>query len=117
MAEAEVGRTEPLLAALHTADVVVTMTSTVGYESLLLDKPLIVLEMSQFSHTVDYSADDGALLVRSLEDLRVGIRTLTTANTQSERLQQNRRALPRPGGAAKRVADRIENIRALRKAG
>lgn len=110
-------RTEPLLTALHLADVVITMTSTVGYEALLLDKPVIILEMSQYSHTVDYSPTEGALVLSSLEDVGDAIRTLTTGTPQAELLSQNRKKLPRPADGARRVADQIERTAAIRKAG
>jgi len=103
-------RTEPLLSALHVADVVVTLTSTVGYEALLLDKPAVIAAISRFSHLVDYSAEEGALVIGALEELPEAIRTVATDTPTARTLRQNRARLPQAGGAAGRMADCIEGL-------
>jgi len=103
-------RTEPLLSALHVADVVVTLTSTVGYEALLLDKPAVIVAISKFSHLVDYSAEEGALVIGSLEQLQEAIRSVATDTPVARLLRENRSRLPQPGGAAGRMADCIERL-------
>lgn len=106
-------RTEPLLSALHVADVVVTLTSTVGYEALLLGKPAVIVQISRFSHLVDYSPEEGALVIGALEELPDAIRTVTTDTPTARLLRDNRARLPQPGGAAGRMADCIERLPAL----
>ncbi len=108
-------RTEPLEDALDASDVVITMTSTVGYEALLLDKPVLILEMSKYSHTVDYSFEDGAMVIDSMEEIHESMQKLLTPDSFSRHLSEKRQALPRPGGAARRVADQILSMEQHRK--
>ncbi|MFT6988645.1 MAG: hypothetical protein ACJASL_000609 [Paraglaciecola sp.] len=99
---------ESLLEVIHSSDVVVTLTSTVGWEGLLSDKPLLVFNISPNSHAVTYGDDDGALALDSLEDAEKGLSILLSENEESLALQGLRRCLPKPGGATKRVCDLIE---------
>lgn len=103
-------RDEPLLSALNIADIVVTLTSTVAYEALLMGKQVLVLRMSRFSHLVDYSPEDGALVIDSLDSIPEALRTLATSNPVSAQLRENRDRLPRLGGASRRVADVLEEL-------
>lgn len=99
---------EPLPVVAHAVDVVATMTSTVAMEGLLLDKPVVVIRGSQYDHLVDYSEQDGALVVQSVDDVGVAIRDLLAEGARALALCAARRALPRVGGASARVVDLIE---------
>lgn len=67
---------ESLYEALCAVDVVITLTSTVGMEALLLDRPTMILAISPYQHFVDYSEEDGALIVPALEGAEAGIASL-----------------------------------------
>jgi hypothetical protein len=100
---------EPLTHVIHAADVAVTLTSTVGMEALLSDKPLLVPQLSPNTRLAPYSAEDGALTVPTMEMIELGLETLLTENEQSTRLATRRRLLPAIGGAAGRICDLIES--------
>lgn len=99
---------EPLLEAIHGCDVAVTLTSTVGWEALLSDKPLLVFNISPNSYAVTYGDDDGALALDCLEGAEIGLKTLLSENNESSYLTELRRSLPKPGGATERICDLIE---------
>ncbi len=99
---------EPLSHLMHACDVGVTLTSTVGWELLLCDKPVLVIRISAFSNVVTYGTDDGALVVDTLEQSAEGLTTLLQASAESARLQMLRSRLPSPGGASDRICDLIE---------
>ncbi len=99
---------EPLTHIIHACDVGVTLTSTVGWEVLLSQKPLMVITISPYSNMVTYGQDDGALALSSLEDAEQGLRTLLSGSEESVRLQALRSALPKPGQATKNICDLIE---------
>lgn len=101
---------EPLAQLIHACDVGITLTSTVGWEILLSDKPLLVPRLSSYSRFVTYGDGDGALAVDSIENIEAGLKTLLDDSKISQELRAVRAALPQPGGAAERVADLIENI-------
>lgn len=106
---------EPLSHVIHACDVAVTLTSTVGWEALLAQKPLLVLTISPFSHAVTYGNDDGALALHALEDAEHGLRLLLRGGAEADRLAALRRALPAPGEATRRICDLIEHEVATRK--
>lgn len=89
-------------------DLIATMTSTVAMESLLLDKPVIVLKGSQYDNLVDYSEDDGALVVKSDADIESSIRLLFETGPRAQALHEARLRLPAVGGASARVANLLE---------
>lgn len=99
---------EPLSHVMHACDAGVTLTSTVGWELLLCNKPLLVIRISEFSNAVTYGSDDGALVVDTLEQAAGGLSDLLHDTTESARLQQFRSRLPSPGGASHRICDLIE---------
>jgi CDP-glycerol glycerophosphotransferase (TagB/SpsB family) len=100
---------QTILDALLISDIVVTLTSTVGYEALLLNKPLIVIDISEFRKYVDYSDRDGALVISSREKLSDAILMLADGRNKLARyLEKNRNKLPEVGNAAARIVDIIE---------
>ncbi len=101
---------EPLMAAMSACDVGVTLTSTVGWELLLANKPLLVLRLSPNQAAVTYGEDDGALTVDELEDTEEALAMLLAETHQSDQLAAFRSQLPRPGGAATRAAELIEHV-------
>jgi len=101
---------EPLAQLIHACDVGITLTSTVGWEILLSNKPLVVPRLSSYSRFVTYGDGDGALAVDSLESIEPGLKTLVDDTPISRELEDLRGRLPQPGGAADRVADLIENV-------
>lgn len=105
---------EPLVHLIHACDVAVTLTSTVGWEALLSGKPLLVLNISPFSHTVTFGDDDGALALPSLDDAERGLHTLLDGGAEAQQLAVLRGKLPPPGGATKRICDLLENVVAKR---
>lgn len=101
---------ESLYDALGAADVVITLTSTVGMEALLLDRPTLILAISPYQHFVDYSAEDGALIVPVLDGVEAGIATLLDDGEEARKLAAARSRLPAVGGAAARVCDLLEGV-------
>lgn len=101
---------EPLAQLIHACDVGITLTSTVGWEILLSNKPLLVPRLSSYSRFVTYGDGDGALAVDSLENIEPGLKTLVDDTQIARELSALRGRLPQPGGAADRVADLIENV-------
>ncbi len=101
---------ESLYDALCAADVVITLTSTVGMEALLLDRPTLILAISPYQHFVDYSAEDGALIVPHLDAVEAGIATLLEDGQEAQALAAARARLPQVGGAAGRVCDLLESV-------
>lgn len=106
---------EPLPVVAKGCDVVVTMTSTVAMEGLLLDKPVVVIRGSQYDHLVDYSADDGALVIESSDQLAQAIGDLLAHGPVAQTLHEARLRLPAVGSASTRVAELIERHAPLLK--
>ncbi len=100
---------EELTHVMHACDIGVTLTSTVGWELLLSDKPLLVMNISPYSDKVTYGQDDGALALPSMEDAEQGIKLLLENGSESRRLASLRHALPRPGQATQNICNLIEN--------
>ncbi len=105
-------REEPLIDALLAADVVVTCTSTVAYEALLLGKPVIILQMSQYDKYVDYSEDVGALVLGSIDELKEGLEELLLGQSpRAQKLRTNRLALAQESvGAGEKIVTVIESF-------
>ncbi len=104
-------REEPLINALLVADVVVTCTSTVAYEALLLGKPVIILQMSQYDRYVDYSEDVGALVLSSMEEVKEGLEELLLGTSpRAQQLKTNRQTLAEESaGACEKIVAIIES--------
>ncbi|QPJ62385.1 MAG: UDP-N-acetyl glucosamine 2-epimerase [Candidatus Nitronauta litoralis] len=105
-------REEPLINALLAADIVVTCTSTVAYEALLLGKPVIILQMSQYDKYVDYSEDVGALVLNSTDKLKEGLEELISEKSpRAQKLKKNRIALAEESlGACEKIVAIIESL-------
>jgi UDP-N-acetylglucosamine:LPS N-acetylglucosamine transferase len=101
---------EPLAEVVSACDAGITLTSTVGWELLLADKPLLVLRLSPNQSAVTYGEDDGALTIDRLEEAEEALAALLTETSQAHQLARLRRQLPRPGGAAQRICDLIEQV-------
>jgi UDP-N-acetylglucosamine:LPS N-acetylglucosamine transferase len=101
---------EPLYEALAASDVVITLTSTVGMEALLLGRPTMILAISPYQHFADYSEKDGALIVPTLEAAGEGIATLLAVGPKAQALAEARANLPAVGSSAGRVVDLLERI-------
>lgn len=106
---------EPLPVVAKGCDVVVTMTSTVAMEGLLLDKPVVVIRGSQYDQLVDYSADDGTLVIDGTDTLAQSLDMLLEEGPIARSLHQARLRLPAVGGASARVADLVERHAPLLK--
>lgn len=101
---------EPLSHLIHACDIGVTLTSTVGWEILLSNKPLLVPRLSSYSHFVPYGEGDGALAIDTMEGIEPGLHALVGDTPTARELSVLRSRLPSPGGASDRVADLIENV-------
>lgn len=97
-------RKESLSVLLKAVDVVVVLTSTVGIEAALLNKPVISLEMSVFKETAPYSHMGISLGVQDLNDLKDALIKVFLGNFKS-----NAR-LPDIGKSTKNVAHVIESV-------
>jgi hypothetical protein len=65
--------TESLPLILKSVDVVVTMTSTVGLEAVLLNKPLVTVDLSVFTPDMPYSERGFSHGVSKLDDLEAAL--------------------------------------------
>ncbi len=99
---------EALAHVIHACDVGVTLTSTVGWELLLCDKPVLVLRLSAFQDAVTYGEGDGALAVNCLSDAGAGLLELLEDGPVAREMRRLRALLPRPGGASDRISDLLE---------
>jgi len=99
---------ESLIEVIHGCDVAVTLTSTVGWEALRSQKPLLVLNISPYSYATTFGDDDGALALDTLGDAEIGLKTLLYGGKEAEKLKALRQALPKSGGATDRVCDLLE---------
>ncbi|WP_395687139.1 CDP-glycerol glycerophosphotransferase family protein [Caenimonas koreensis] len=100
-------RTESVRDALLKCDAVVTFTSTIGFEALVFDKPVVVATVSQYSHYVDYREDDGVALAASLDGVEPALASFHDNDAHAQQLTRARRAMPRGGHAARAVVDAL----------
>ena len=89
--------------ALLMCDAVVTFTSTIGFEALVLDKPVVVAAISQYSHFVDYREDDGVFVVQSMSAVEPALASFFADDEHAQRLARFRRTLPQTGQAARAI--------------
>lgn len=101
---------DELALQLSAIDAVVTMTSTVGIQGVVRNKPLVKIRLSQFDKTMPYEAMGVALPVDRLEDLEARLTEALSDGPEARALEEARRRLPRPGTAAAAVADIIESL-------
>lgn len=73
---------------LHAVDVVVCMTSTVGYEAAIAGKPLVHLPWSVYCNEADYSAMGLAMRCNELNDLELVLEAIRS-RTWNPKLQLN----------------------------
>ncbi len=97
-------QSEPLQPLLAAADVVICMTSTVGYEAALLGKPLIHLPLSIYWNEADYTEMGLALRADSLDELELALKSVLL---QGWKPPVSLRAV---GGATHAVADAVEGM-------
>ena len=102
--------TEPVSHVISACDVGVTLTSTVGWELLLANKPLLIVSISAFSSSVTYGNDDGSLVIDKLDDSEFALMQLLQDSELAKKLDGLRASLPQAGGAAERISDLIENV-------
>ena len=98
-------RTESVCDALLQSDAVVTFTSTIGFEALVLDKPVVVAAVSQYSSFVDYRDTDGVWVVESIDAVEQALRGFFQEDPTARELAAYRRAMPRTGGAAAAIVE------------
>jgi len=95
---------------IHACDLGIVISSTVGWELLLANKPTICLNISQYSKYVRYGSGDGAVSLSDLNNLETEMtRLLCPSDPRNYELESERLRLLKPGGAANRIADFIEN--------
>lgn len=98
-------RTESVRDALLKSDVVVTFTSTIGFEALVLDKPVVVAAVSQYSRFVDYRETDGVRVVDSLDGVEPALLGFFRNDATARALALHRQAMPRSGRAASTIVE------------
>ncbi len=100
---------DELLELIFSCTIGITISSTVGWEMLLANKPVISLAVSEYSKYVTYGDEDGALLLEHIDDLESTIeQLLDPTSVQSYQLKHYREKLPPAGGASIKVADLID---------
>jgi len=99
---------ESLPALLSACDAVVTLTSTVAMEALLMNKPVLIIRISPYRHLVDYSKDDGAMIIETLGEAELGLERLFNDPILQNELAEQRSRLPKIGYAASRICDHVE---------
>lgn len=109
-------RTESTRDALLKSDAVVTFTSTIGFEALVLDKPVVVVAVSQYSGFVDYSERDGVHVAGTIDQVEAALLSFHRDDAQARKLAGLRRAMPSEGGAAAAVVASLSNQRACTSA-
>lgn len=97
-------RDEDLAVLLKSVDVVVTMTSTVGLEAVLLGKPLVTIDTSVFRDDAPYSSMGISKGVESLELLGDSIDKVLDGTWQPSE------ELPPVGFAAERISTIINDL-------
>ena len=95
-------RSDDLHALLAASDAVVTMTSTVGFEALLLGRPLVTFDGSENTRYCPYAAMGMSLGVPNLEGLPQALRQALAGGAP-------RPLLPQVGHACERIVAVIDN--------
>jgi glycosyltransferase involved in cell wall biosynthesis len=96
--------TDDLAVLLKSVDVVITMTSTVGLEGLLLGKPLITINKSVFRDDAPYADMGLAKGVDDLDDLEQALDDVISGRWKSQE------SLPEVGSATHKVFNIIEEL-------
>lgn len=96
---------ESLHELLNAADLIITFTSTVAMEALLLDKPVIVCKGSQYDDLVDYSAEIGAYINKDMHSLEDSMLLMLSDSKVAGELARNRKMLPKVGRATSSICN------------
>ena len=96
-------RADDLHTLLAASDVVVTMTSTVGLEALLLGRPLVTFDGSENTRYCPYAAMGMSLGVSTMEGLPLAIRQALAGGAPSP-------VLPQVGHACERIVAVIDKL-------
>ncbi|MBW2989890.1 CDP-glycerol glycerophosphotransferase family protein [Candidatus Woesearchaeota archaeon] len=100
---------------LHIADIVMIYWSTVGLEAMILDKPVIVINLMGQPDKVPYAKQGAAIGVYKEEDLAGSIKSILSDEEIQKKLKKNRDKLAyeycykKDGLASRRIAHLIEN--------
>jgi len=100
---------EPLKDILLAADIVISMTSTAGYEALLLNKKTIIVKGSDYDACVAFDEHDGAYVIASFQEIPQAILDIQD-DRKSEVLEINRLKLPTIGCATINLLKTIECV-------
>lgn len=92
------GKLDDLPTVLKASDAVVTMTSTVGLEGVLLGKPLVTVDMSVGTSLMNYSGMGLSIGVKSFTELEGALASALGGKAGKDA------GIPAPGTAAKNVA-------------
>jgi hypothetical protein len=103
-------RAEDAVDALLTADIVVTATSTIGYEAALMGKDVIIVRGSHYDAYADYCEEDGVMVIEDYQQLHGAIHAYRSHAETARRIRRYREALPKPGHFTQ---DAVESILAL----
>ena len=80
-----------LIDILNAADLVITLHSTVGYEAIILDKPLIILNFNDRESSVDYVQRGVAIEVKRKSELVSNIESVLSNPTLRKKLTSARK--------------------------
>lgn len=108
-------RSESARDVILKSDVVVTFTSTIAFEALVLDRPVLVVAVSQYSGFVEFGEQDGVRLAHSFDAVEPALLGFNENDAQSLKLAGFRRAMPRTGGAAQAVVTHLRGIPVQRR--
>lgn len=100
-------RTEDVADALLTSDIVITATSTLGYEAALMEKDVIIVKGSAYDHLADYAPEQGFLVVQDKREIPQAVKLLAEDSPERRALRAARAKLPGPGNFA---ADTVTEI-------
>lgn len=98
------------VALLSCADVLITDWSTIGFEAALLDKPILIVNLTDVPFPYRYEEDEIALLVNRKEDIEDRINLLLTDETLQKSFEEKRKVQIQranylnDGNAANRIA-------------
>ena len=101
---------------LHASDLLITTHSTVGLEAILLEKPVITLNLTSKPDLMPYATSGAAIGVYKKEDLVPAMQTALFNPETKEEMAKRRKAFVlehtyKPDGqASKRVAELITRL-------
>ncbi len=101
---------------LNRCDILVTSSSTVGMEAMILDKPVITVNFTDIPDLMPYAEEGAAIGVYKKEDLMKAVKSLFYDKKARDKLIKKgkefiyKRCYKIDGKASQRVADFINNI-------